>query len=44
MITHTSSAPDLQANNQTIPSTANEQQHTIELLQRQPFPTLSPST
>jgi hypothetical protein len=44
VITHTSSAPDLQANNQVVPSTVNEQQHAIELLQRQPLPTLSPST
>jgi hypothetical protein len=44
VITHVSSAPNFQANSQTIPSSINEQQHVIELLQRQPLPTLSPST
>ncbi|CAF0718736.1 unnamed protein product [Adineta steineri] len=48
VITRVSSAPDLQANNiQTVPSSkspSDEQQHMIELLQRQPLPTLSPST
>jgi hypothetical protein len=44
VIKHVSSAPDFQATNQTIAPSVNEQQHTIELLQRQPLPTLSPST
>ena len=47
VITRVSSAPDLNSNIQTVPSSAsssNEQHHMIELLQRQPLPTLSPST
>ncbi|CAF0923143.1 unnamed protein product [Adineta ricciae] len=47
VITRVSSAPDLNSNVQTVPSSAsssNEQHHMIELLQRQPLPTLSPST
>ncbi|UJR31085.1 hypothetical protein I4U23_018593 [Adineta vaga] len=47
VITHISSAPDLQSNIQIVPtssSPSNEQQHMIELLQRKPLPTLSPST
>ncbi|CAF0955832.1 unnamed protein product [Rotaria sordida] len=43
VITHVSSAPDLQTNLSSL-STINEQQHAIELLQRQPLPTISPST
>jgi len=44
VITHVSSAPGLQDNNQSTRISINERQHTIELLQRQPLPTLSPST
>ncbi|CAF1466506.1 unnamed protein product [Rotaria sp. Silwood1] len=42
-ITHTSSAPDLQTISAFV-SASNEQQHMIELLQRQPLPTILPST
>lgn len=44
VITHTTSVPDLQANDQIIPHSINEQQHMIELLRRPPLPTLTPST
>jgi hypothetical protein len=46
VITHVSSAPQLHMNTQTIPlssPTKEQQQHIIELLQREPLPTLSPS-
>lgn len=42
IITHVSSAPQLHSNNsQTVSS--DEQRHAIELLQREPLPTLSSS-
>ncbi|UJR15582.1 hypothetical protein I4U23_002518 [Adineta vaga] len=45
IITHVSSAPDLHINVQLVPSLtpSDEQKHMIELLQREPLPTLSPS-
>jgi hypothetical protein len=45
VITHISSAPQLHTNTQTVPSStpSHEQTHIIELLQREPLPTLSPS-
>jgi hypothetical protein len=45
VITHISSAPQLHTNTQIVPSStpSHEQTHIIELLQREPLPTLSPS-
>lgn len=43
-MTHASSAPDLNVNNQAVPLSRNEQHHIIELLQREPLPTIVPST
>ncbi|CAF0871291.1 unnamed protein product [Adineta ricciae] len=45
VITHVSSAPELHKNTQLVPSVtpSEEQKHLIELLQREPLPTLSPS-